>query len=128
MKKFLVMLMFVISVVGFGREVITAMGEDKYSDKDFKHPTVAVVYNDTNNTYTVVRFTAANGFMVEINEEFDRSLLKQSVLGFDAKHPEGFDTGIKLAVYMKHKGKTYKNVSYEVVRKLLKEINFVPYI
>ena len=54
--------------------------------------------------------------------------MKQSVLGFDAKHPDGFDTGIKIAVYMKHKGKTYKNVPYEVVRKLLKEIDFVPYI
>ena len=128
MKKFLVMLMFVVSMVGFGREVITAMGEDKYSNKDFAHPTVAVVYNDRNDTYTVVRFTAANGFIIEINAEFDRSLLKQSVLGFDAKHPDGFDTGIKFAVYMKHNGKTYKNVSYEVVRKLLKEINFVPYI
>lgn len=128
MKKFLVVLMFVVSIVGFGREVITAMGEDKYSNKDFAHPTVAVVYNDRNDTYTVVRFTAANGFIIEINAEFDRSLLKQSVLGFDAKHPDGFDTGIKFAVYMKHNGKTYKNVSYEVVRKLLKEINFVPYI
>lgn len=128
MKKFLVMLMFVISMVGFGRETITAMGEDKYSKNDFKHPTVAVIYNDRNDTYTVVRFTAANGFAVELNEEFDRSLFKQSVYGFDAKHPDGYDTGIKIAVYMKHKGNVYKNVSYEVVRKLLKEIDFIPYI
>lgn len=127
MKKFLVVLMLVVSMVGFGRQNVVTTGEDKYSDKDYVHPGVAVIYNDQTDKYTLVRYTAAGGFDLLVGE-FDPSLFKQPMLIFSPKYPDGKDSGDKYVILLKHKGKTYKNVSYETAKKVLKEIGFVPYI
>ena len=60
-------------------------------------------------------------------DEIYDSDFKVYIVGFDNKHPEGYNTGLKSLIYLKHKGKTYKEISYEKLLNVLNEIGYREY-
>lgn len=113
MKKFLVMLMFVISVVGFGEEIVAAFGRDNYSETDIR-PGVAIIYDDLRDRYTVLRW---DGVVPP----------KTFSIGDPFFAPEMMKTeyyGKKSFAYLKYKGKTYKKITKGELMQLLNQIGF----
>lgn len=130
MKKLMVVLMMVVSMVAFGKRVVVSYGQDMYSGMNDANPVVLVVLNTKTKKYTLVRNTASpHGptSMYEPGFEITERDFKYPILGFDSKHPDGYDTGLKSMVYLKHGGRTYKEISYETLRKVLYDIGYEEY-
>ena len=126
----MVVLMMVVSMVAFGKRLVVSYGEDKYSDKNDANPVVLVVMNTNTKKYTLLRNTMSpHGGTFEImpGDEIYDSDFKVYIVGFDNKHPEGYNTGLKSLIYLKHKGKTYKEISYEKLLNVLNEIGYREY-
>lgn len=102
MKKVLLILMFVVSMVSFSNKVIVSMGEDNV--RDDAHPTTWVILNNQTKKYTLVKITETpHGglFGYEVGDEVTDEIFKLPIIGFSNKYPEGYNTGIKAAVYLK---------------------------
>jgi hypothetical protein len=130
MKKFLAVLMMVISVVSFGKKVIISQGDDMYTATKHANPTVLVVLNKKTNKYTLLRNTASphgGTFYLENGDEIQDSYFKLPIIGFDSKHPDGYDTGLKCIVYLKHAGRTYKEIDYNTLIRVLGDIGYEEY-
>lgn len=130
MKKLMVVLMMFVSMVAFGKRLVVSYGEDKYSGKNDANPVVLVVMNTNTKKYTLLRNTMSpHGGTFEImpGDEIVNSDFNIYIVGFDNKHPEGYNTGLKSLIYLKHKGKTYKEISYENLLKVLNEIGYREY-
>ena len=130
MKKFLVVLMMFVSMVAFGKRVVISYGEDNYSGMNDANPVVLVVMNTNTKKYTLLRNTASphgGTFGIMPGDEIDNSDFNVYIVGFDNKHPDGYNTGLKSLVYLKHKGKTYKEISYDTLRKVLYDIGYNEY-
>ena len=83
--------------------------------------------NTNTKKYTLLRNTASphgGTFGIMPGDEISKSDFNVYIMGFDNKHPDGYNTGLKSLVYLKHKGKTYKEISYETLRKVLYEIGY----
>ena len=127
MKKMLVVLMMVMSMVAFGKQLVVSYGEDNYTGMNDANPVVLVVMNTNTKKYTLLRNTASphgGTFGIMPGDEISKSDFNVYIMGFDNKHPDGYNTGLKSLVYLKHKGKTYKEISYETLRKVLYEIGY----
>jgi hypothetical protein len=127
MKKLVVILMMVLSMVAFGKRVVISYGEDNYTGMNDANPVVLVVMNTNTKKYTLLRNTASphgGTFGIMPGDEIYDSDFKVYIMGFDNKHPDGYNTGLKSLVYLKHKGKTYKEISYETLRKVLYDIGY----
>ena len=127
MKKMMVVLMMVLSMVAFGKRVVISYGEDNYSGMNDANPVVLVVMNTNTKKYTLLRNTASphgGTFGIMPGDEISNSDFNVYIVGFDNKHPDGYNTGLKSLVYLKHKGKTYKEISYETLRKVLYDIGY----
>lgn len=130
MKKMLVVLMMMVSMVAFGKRVVISYGEDNYSGMNDANPTVLVVMNTNTKKYTLLRNTASphgGTFGIMPGDEISNSDFNVYIVGFDNKHPDGYNTGLKSLVYLKHKGKTYKEISYDTLRKVLYDIGYNEY-
>lgn len=130
MKKFLVVLMMMVSMVAFGKRVVISYGEDNYSGMNDANPVVLVVMNTNTKKYTLLRNTASphgGTFGIMPGDEISNSDFNVYIVGFDNKHPDGYNTGLKSLVYLKHKGKTYKEISYDTLRKVLYDIGYNEY-
>ena len=128
MKKVLLILMFVVSMVSFSNKVIVSMGEDNV--RDDAHPTTWVILNNQTKKYTLVKITdTPHGglFGVEVGDEVTDEIFKQRIFGFSNKYPEGYDTGIKAAVYLKYKGRKYKEIDYNTLMNVLNAIGYHQY-
>lgn len=90
MKKMLVVLMMMVSMVAFGKRVVIS-------------------------------------YEIEPGDEIHDSDFKVYIVGFDSKHPEGYNTGLKSMIYLKHKGKTYKEIDYGTLKRVLSEIGYTEY-
>lgn len=127
MKKLVVVLMMVLSMVVFGKQLVVSYGEDNYTGMNDANPVVLVVMNTNTKKYTLLRNTASphgGTFGIMPGDEISKSDFNVYIMGFDNKHPDGYNTGLKSLVYLKHKGKTYKEISYETLRKVLYEIGY----
>lgn len=127
MKKLMVVLMMVMSMVVFGKQLVVSYGEDNYTGMNDANPVVLVVMNTNTKKYTLLRNTASphgGTFSIMPGDEINKSDFNIYIVGFDSKHPEGYNTGLKSLVYLKHKGKTYKEISYETLRKVLYDIGY----
>ena len=127
MKKMMVVLMMVMSMVVFGKQLVVSYGEDNYTGMNDANPVVLVVMNTNTKKYTLLRNTASphgGTFGIMPGDEISKSDFNVYIMGFDNKHPEGYNTGLKSLVYLKHKGKTYKEISYETLRKVLYDIGY----
>ena len=127
MKKLVVVLMMVMSMVVFGKQLVVSYGEDNYTGMNDANPVVLVVMNTNTKKYTLLRNTASphgGTFGIMPGDEISKSDFNVYIMGFDNKHPDGYNTGLKSLVYLKHKGKTYKEISYETLRKVLYEIGY----
>lgn len=113
MKKFLVMLMFVISVVGFGEEVVAAFGRDNYSNTD-KRPGIVIIYDDLRDRYTVLRW---DGFVPPKIFSVGDPFFAPDMMKME-------DGGKKIFAYLKYKGKTYKKITKGELMQLLNQIGF----
>ena len=130
MKKLMVVLMMVVSMVAFGKRLVIASGEDYYSGMDGAHPTVLVVMNTNTKKYTLLRNSESphgGTFGIGAGDVLENSDFNVYIMGFDNKHPDGYNTGIKSIVYLKHKGRTYKEISYETLLKVLNDIGYEEY-
>ena len=130
MKKLVVVLMMMVSMVAFGKRVVISYGEDNYSGMNDANPVVLVVMNTNTKKYTLLRNTASphgGTFGIMPGDEISNSDFNVYIVGFDSKHPEGYNTGLKSLVYLKHKGKTYKEISYDTLRKVLYDIGYNEY-
>lgn len=130
MKKLVVVLMMVMSMVVFGKQLVVSYGEDNYTGMNDANPVVLVVMNTNTKKYTLLRNTASphgGTFGIMPGDEISKSDFNVYIVGFDNKHPDGYNTGLKSLVYLKHKGKTYKEISYETLRKVLYEIGYNEY-
>ena len=79
MKKLMVVLMMVVSMVAFGKRLVVSYGEDKYSDKNDANPVVLVVMNTNTKKYTLLRNTVSphgGTFEIEPGDEIHDSDLK----------------------------------------------------
>lgn len=127
MKKMLVVLMMMVSMVVFGKQLVVSYGEDNYTGMNDANPVVLVVMNTNTKKYTLLRNTASphgGTFGIMPGDEISKSDFNVYIMGFDNKHPDGYNTGLKSLVYLKHKGKTYKEISYETLRKVLYDIGY----
>jgi len=127
MKKMMVVLMMVMSMVVFGKQLVVSYGEDNYTGMNDANPVVLVVMNTNTKKYTLLRNTASphgGTFGIMPGDEISKSDFNVYIMGFDNKHPDGYNTGLKSLVYLKHKGKTYKEISYETLRKVLYDIGY----
>ena len=127
MKKLMVVLMMVMSMVVFGKQLVVSYGEDNYTGMNDANPVVLVVMNTNTKKYTLLRNTASphgGTFGIMPGDEISKSDFNVYIMGFDNKHPDGYNTGLKSLVYLKHKGKTYKEISYETLRKVLYDIGY----
>ena len=127
MKKLVVVLMMVMSMVVFGKQLVVSYGEDNYTGMNDANPVVLVVMNTNTKKYTLLRNTASphgGTFGIMPGDEISNSDFNVYIVGFDNKHPDGYNTGLKSLVYLKHKGKTYKEISYETLRKVLYDIGY----
>lgn len=127
MKKLVVVLMMVMSMVVFGKQLVVSYGEDNYTGMNDANPVVLVVMNTNTKKYTLLRNTASphgGTFGIMPGDEISKSDFNVYIMGFDNKHPDGYNTGLKSLVYLKHKGKTYKEISYETLRKVLYDIGY----
>ena len=127
MKKMMVVLMMVMSMVVFGKQLVVSYGEDNYTGMNDTNPVVLVVMNTNTKKYTLLRNTASphgGTFGIIPGDEISKSDFNVYIMGFDNKHPDGYNTGLKSLVYLKHKGKTYKEISYETLRKVLYDIGY----
>lgn len=127
MKKMMVVLMMVMSMVVFGKQLVVSYGEDNYTGMNDANPVVLVVMNTNTKKYTLLRNTVSphgGTFGIMPGDEISKSDFNVYIMGFDNKHPDGYNTGLKSLVYLKHKGKTYKEISYETLRKVLYEIGY----
>lgn len=127
MKKLVVVLMMVLSMVVFGKQLVVSYGEDNYTGMNDANPVVLVVMNTNTKKYTLLRNTASphgGTFGIMPGDEISKSDFNVYIMGFDNKHPDGYNTGLKSLVYLKHKGKTYKEISYETLRKVLYDIGY----
>ena len=127
MKKLVVVLMMVMSMVVFGKQLVVSYGEDNYTGMNDANPVVLVVMNTNTKKYTLLRNTASphgGTFGIMPGDEISNSAFNVYIMGFDNKHPDGYNTGLKSLVYLKHKGKTYKEISYETLRKVLYDIGY----
>lgn len=125
MKKLLFVLMLVLSVVSFANKLVISVGSDNV--RDDAHPDTFVLMDLKTNKYTLVKITDSphGGLMgVGVGDVLDNSIFKQRIFGFDERHPEGYDTGVKAAVYLKYKGRTYKEIDYNTLLKVLKSIGY----
>ena len=130
MKKMMVVLMMVMSMVVFGKQLVVSYGEDNYSGMNDANPTVLVVMNTNTKKYTLLRNTVSphgGTFDIEPGDEIHDSDFKVYIVGFDNKHPEGYNTGLKSMIYLKHKGRTYKEIDYGTLKKVLNEIGYSEY-
>ena len=130
MKKLVVVLMMVMSMVVFGKQLVVSYGEDNYTGMNDANPVVLVVMNTNTKKYTLLRNTASphgGTFGIMPGDEISKSDFNVYIVGFDNKHHDGYNTGLKSLVYLKHKGKTYKEISYETLRKVLYEIGYNEY-
>ena len=130
MKKMMVVLMMVMSMVVFGKQLVVSYGEDNYTGMNDANPVVLVVMNTNTKKYTLLRNTVSphgGTFGIMPGDEISKSDFKVYIMGFDNKHPDGSNTGLKSLVYLKHKGKTYKEISYETLRKVLYDIGYNEY-
>lgn len=128
MKKLLLVLMFIVSMVSFSNKVVVSMGYDNV--RDDAHPTTWVILNNQTKKYTLVKITdTPHGglFGVEVGDEVTDEIFKQRILGFSNKYPEGYDTGIKAAVYLKYKGRKYKEIDYNTLMNVLNAIGYHQY-
>lgn len=125
MKKMMVVLMMVLSMVVFSKDIIVSYGVDKY-DND-ANPVVLVVKNTNTLKFTLLR-NAASPFGptgdLQPGDEILKSYFDLDIYGYDPKHP---NLRLKSLVYLKHKGKTYKEISYEKLLKVLNEIGYSEY-
>ena len=127
MKKMMVVLMMVMSMVVFGKQLVVSYGEDNYTGMNDANPVVLVVMNTNTKKYTLLRNTASphgGTFGIMPGDEISKSDFNVYIMGFDNKHPDGYNTGLKSLVYLKHKGKTYKEISYDTLRKVLYDIGY----
>lgn len=127
MKKLVVVLMMVMSMVVFGKQLVVSYGEDNYTGMNDANPVVLVVMNTNTKKYTLLRNTASphgGTFGIMPGDEISKSDFNVYIMGFDNRHPDGYNTGLKSLVYLKHKGKTYKEISYETLRKVLYDIGY----
>lgn len=129
MKKWLVSLIMVLSVVCFSTEwKVLSMGEDIYSEKNHSNPIVAILQNSKTDKYTLARCTASpHGLMVEKGSIITEEDFKIPIVGFSAKYPEGYDTGLRSIVLLKHNGKTYKELTYDQIIFVLKKLQYKEY-
>ena len=128
MKKVLLILMFVVSMVSFINKVIVSMGEDNV--RDDAHPTTWVILNNQTKKYTLVKITETpHGglFGYEVGDEVTDEIFKLPIIGFSNKYPEGYNTGIKAAVYLKYKGRKYKEIDYNTLMNVLNAIGYRQY-
>lgn len=128
MKKMMVVLMMVVSMVSFSNKVIVSMGEDNV--RDDAHPTTWIIKNTQTNKYTLVKITETpHGglFGVEIGDVVTDEIFKMPIIGFDNKHPDGYNTGVKAAVYLKYKGRKYKDIDYNTLMNVLGAIGYHQY-
>ena len=128
MKKVLLILMFVVSMVSFSNKVIVSMGEDNV--RDDAHPTTWVILNNQTKKYTLVKITETpHGglFGYEVGDEVTAEIFKLPIIGFSNKYPEGYNTGIKAAVYLKYKGRKYKEIDYNTLMNVLNAIGYRQY-
>ena len=128
MKKVLLILMFVVSMVSFSNKVIVSMGEDNV--RDDAHPTTWVILNNQTKKYTLVKITETpHGglFGYEVGDEVTDEIFKLPIIGFSNKYPEGYNTGIKAAVYLKYKGRKYKEIDYNTLMHVLNAIGYRQY-
>lgn len=130
MKKFLVVLMLIVSMVAFSEKVVVSMGDDIYSGTNHANPVVLVVLNKRTNKYTLYRNTASpHGptWGIEVGYEINDNDLKLPILAFDSNHPEGYNTGLKSMVYLKHKGRIYKEIDHNTLIRILDDIMYEEY-
>ena len=128
MKKVLLILMFVVSMVSFSNKVIVSMGEDNV--RDDAHPTTWVILNNQTKKYTLVKITETpHGglFGYAVGDEVTDEIFKLPIIGFSSKYPEGYNTGIKAAVYLKYKGRKYKEIDYNTLMNVLNAIGYRQY-
>jgi hypothetical protein len=128
MKKLLLVLMFMVSMVSFSNKVVVSMGYDNV--RDDAHPTTWVILNNQTNKYTLVKITdTPHGglFGYDVGDEVTDEIFKQRIFGFSNKYPEGYDTGIKAAVYLKYKGRKYKEIDYNTLMNVLNAIGYRQY-
>ena len=122
MKKLIVILMMVLSMVVFSKDIIVSYGVDKY-DND-ANPVVLVVKNTNTLKFTLLR-NAVSPFGptgdLKPGDEILKSYFDLDIYGYDPKHP---NRRLKSLVYLKHKGRTYKEISYETLLKVLNEIGY----
>ena len=120
--------MFIVSMVSFSNKVVVSMGYDNV--RDDAHPTTWVILNNQTKKYTLVKITdTPHGglFGVEVGDEVTDEIFKQRIFGFSNKYPEGYDTGIKAAVYLKYKGRKYKEIDYNTLMNVLNAIGYHQY-
>ncbi|WP_276627994.1 MULTISPECIES: hypothetical protein [Fusobacterium] len=120
--------MFVVSMVSFSNKVIVSMGEDNV--RDDAHPTTWVILNNQTKKYTLVKITETpHGglFGYEVGDEVTDEIFKLPIIGFSNKYPEGYNTGIKAAVYLKYKGRKYKEIDYNTLMNVLNAIGYRQY-
>ena len=130
MKKMMVVLMMVLSMVTFGKRVVISYGEDNYTGMNDANPTVLVVMNTKTKKYTLLRNTVSphgGTFGIMPGDEIYDSDFKVYIVGFDNKHPDGYNTGLKSLIYLKHKGRTYKEIDYDTLKKVLYDIGYNEY-
>lgn len=130
MKKIVLVLMMLVSMVSFSKKVIVSYGEDIYSGINNANPIVLVVLNTNTKKYTLLRNTASphgGTFMYELGYEVSDSDFKLPIMGFDNRHPDGYDTGLKSIIYLKHAGRTYKEINERTLRQVLYDIGYNEY-
>ena len=125
MKKLVLVLMLVISMVSFSSKIIVSMGHDNV--KDPAHPDTWIILNTQTQKYTLIKITdTPHGgvFGYDVGDEIMDDIFRQAIIAFDKKHPEGYNTGVKAAVYLKYKGKTYKEIDHSTLIKVLQSIGY----